>query len=694
MPFKKGDSSQITSHPSPITMSIRTTHTYLLVLLATYLLVQCMPPTSEPVLTEINRNIADPLFQKIIYFQDYQLSDSLLPYFKHKDPTYRYAAALAFASFKKEKAIDSLGPLLKDPIMEVRMAAAYALGQQGETKGANLLTGNFEQSDTAGTFLASNSAILEAVGKCGSQDFLSSLGSISTYKHTDTLLLEGQAKGIYRYALRGMIAPEGTSKMLEFVNGEKFPTTVRFIAANYLARAKNIEISNNAIALITTFEAEKDPRIRMALAKALGKINRPVVSEFLLRQLGKEADYRVTCNIIRALKTFNYAAVKGPIGELIDDPNPHIAQVAAEYFVSNGTAQDARSYRDKAKSKDYPWSIRTTLYEAANRHLPAYMINTIGAVNGELREQFRISTNPYERASILKALTEYGWNYKYLIELFPSLTTVVERTASVEALAKITNNLDFYKFFKGSSNRVSREIGREFIKSIRSQDVGMMAVAAGALRNKNIDFRTLLLDSLPTIKKAQQLLDLPRSIETFNELQKTINYFEEKPLGTPKSVALNHPLDTSSLAILKKKPAALIQTNKGNIKVQLLPFAAPGSVLNFINLADDKFYNGKKFHRVVPNFVIQGGCPRGDGYGSLDYTIRSELPMQYYDQQGYVGMASAGLHTEGTQFFITHSPTPHLDGKYTIFGKVTDGMDVVHEIIVGDSIQEVKISYF
>ena len=125
-----------------------------------------------------------------------------------------------------------------------------------------------------------------------------------------------------------------------------------------------------------------------------------------------------------------------------------------------------------------------------------------------------------------------------------------------------------------------------------------------------------------------------------------------------------------------------------------MPLAAPGSVLNFINLVDKGFYAGKKFHRVVPNFVIQGGCPRGDGYGSLDYTIRSELPSLSYDEQGYVGMASAGRHTEGTQFFITHSPTLHLDGEYTIFGKVTEGMDVVHNIMVGDSIQQVSVSYF
>ena len=119
---------------------------------------------------------------------------------------------------------------------------------------------------------------------------------------------------------------------------------------------------------------------------------------------------------------------------------------------------------------------------------------------------------------------------------------------------------------------------------------------------------------------------------------------------------------------------------------------APATVANFIALAQDNYYDNNRVHRVVPNFVIQGGCNRGDGYGGLDYTIRSEFSQQYYDDEGYIGMASAGKDTEGTQWFITHSPTPHLDGRYTIFGKVIDGMDVVHKIQVGDITHDVIIS--
>ena len=136
----------------------------------------------------------------------------------------------------------------------------------------------------------------------------------------------------------------------------------------------------------------------------------------------------------------------------------------------------------------------------------------------------------------------------------------------------------------------------------------------------------------------------------------------------------------------------MIGDNNKPVKLQLLKKEAPGSVANFVQLAKNGFFNGKNFHRVIPNFVIQGGCPRGDGYGGLDYSIRSELPPLNYDDEGYVGMASAGNHTECTQWFITHAPTPHLDGRYTIFAKVIEGMETVHQVQIGDVIKSITIN--
>jgi cyclophilin family peptidyl-prolyl cis-trans isomerase len=133
-----------------------------------------------------------------------------------------------------------------------------------------------------------------------------------------------------------------------------------------------------------------------------------------------------------------------------------------------------------------------------------------------------------------------------------------------------------------------------------------------------------------------------------------------------------------------------ISTGKGEIIIRLLVEEAPGSVANFVQLVNAGYFNEKNFHRVVPNFVIQGGCNRGDGWGSEDYSIRSEFSMRRY-KEGSMGMASAGKDTEGPQWFITHSPTPHLDGRYTIFAEVEKGMEVVRAMEVGDRIVKVEL---
>ncbi|MDY6866165.1 MAG: peptidylprolyl isomerase [Halobacteriota archaeon] len=135
---------------------------------------------------------------------------------------------------------------------------------------------------------------------------------------------------------------------------------------------------------------------------------------------------------------------------------------------------------------------------------------------------------------------------------------------------------------------------------------------------------------------------------------------------------------------------AIIETEKGEIVLELFEEDAPNTVANFVKLANDGFYNGIKFHRVIPNFVIQGGCPRGDGTGGPGYTIKCEINSRKH-KTGTLSMAHAGKDTGGSQFFITHSPQPHLDGVHTVFGQVTEGMDVVNSIKQGDIMKTIRI---
>ncbi len=137
-----------------------------------------------------------------------------------------------------------------------------------------------------------------------------------------------------------------------------------------------------------------------------------------------------------------------------------------------------------------------------------------------------------------------------------------------------------------------------------------------------------------------------------------------------------------------------IKTEKGDMKVSFYDNDAPNTVANFTKLANDGYYNGLTFHRVIADFVIQGGCPDGTGAGGPGYSINCELDgdNQYHDR-GVLSMAHAGRNTGGSQFFICHSRnnTAHLDGNHTCFGKVTEGLDVIDDIRAGDKIIEVVI---
>ena len=136
---------------------------------------------------------------------------------------------------------------------------------------------------------------------------------------------------------------------------------------------------------------------------------------------------------------------------------------------------------------------------------------------------------------------------------------------------------------------------------------------------------------------------------------------------------------------------ATFHTARGPIQVALHADKAPLTVANFVNLARRKFYDGLNFHRVIADFMIQGGCPQGRGTGGPGYRFEDEADNGVRHERGVLSMANAGPNTNGSQFFITHVPCGWLDGKHTVFGKVLEGMDVVDSIRQGDTIKSLKI---
>ncbi|MBK7940164.1 MAG: peptidylprolyl isomerase [Lewinellaceae bacterium] len=661
----------------------------------------CTPPELAEQKTKsagVNLDLRNPQVQKVYRFRDERKVDSLRYYLGNPDATLRYLAALSFASIPDTAAIAPLTPLLRDETEDVRIAAAFSLGQIGTSKSEKALIGAFVAEDPLSEHQRFNAVVLEAVGKCGSLASLKNIVSVTTYKPTDTLLLEGQCRAVYHFGLRDSILPAATQLMVTYVANERIPAPARVMAAHYLARSKNVAPDSlQARELAAGFlRAGNNPDIRMALARALGKSSTGDAFAILSKVIGTEQDWRVKCNIINALAKFNYDTVRALVTPLVRDPNPHVSRTAAEFFINNGQVKDGDFYwRITRDYPNLPVLTQIALFRASNKLLSVRNEpESKFFVIDRLKALYQQSANPYERGACLAALAEFGWNYRYIHDRGFNDPHPAVKTAAAEALLSIVQLPNFYAVFGENAKSVRRDLYYYLREIVAGGDAGMIAAASEGFLSKTLNYKTLRDTSrIQIMKNALAKLKIPRDVEAYTALDKAIAYFEERPEPAKPLIAYNHPFDWEDLKKLGAKSEVTIETAKGKVVLDMYPLWAPGSVANFLDLAGSGYFNGKTFHRVVPNFVIQGGCPRGDGYGALDYSIRTEIGLVWYDGEGYLGMASAGPDTEGTQFFITHSATPHLSGRYTIFGKVKSGMEVVNQIQPGDVISKVEVQY-
>ena len=643
-----------------------------------------LPEEEDP--GDLTLDPADATLQTIYRYQDRRATDSLLPYLDHEQARYRYAATTALASVQDEAAIPALATRLTDEVEAVRTAAAYALGQTGDEAATPYLIEAFA-IDSSEQVTATHTAILEAVGRIADADtYLPYLADIKTYTATDTALIEGQMLALYRYLLRNETTRRGTERVVQVAADPAYDDQARMIAAHYLARYQG-RLDTIGVPLTNAYRAEDNDFIKMALAIALGKVGTDPAQDALLESVNSSVeDYRTRLNALRALANYPYADVQAAVYALLTNDNPHISRAAAYWFLENGIAQDARAYWDRARQTDLPTAVRTGMYAAANKHLSYYYSQSKARINNELKARLDSVSNAYERADVIGALAAWPWNYDFIKTYGFAAEENPVRLAAIQALADIARDPDFDATFRGQRRIVRNRLNEYFREAIDSGDMATIYVAADVIAQPELGFKEVY-ESADFLKQARTRLQLPRDTEADYALQQAIATMEGRTVE-PAAPEYNRPIDFSRIQDLK---SARIKTSRGDIVLELYPTMAPGSVANFVQLASDNYYRDRVFHRVVPNFVVQGGGPRGDGMGGEDYSIRTEVPQLYYHDEGYLGMASAGKDTEGVQWFITHSPTPHLDGRYTIFGKVTDGMDVVHRILPGDRIEAVVI---
>lgn len=647
----------------------------------------CVPPSDSKVNNVAEQDFNNPLALRIYGLQQEQNLDSLLYFMESEDPMARFCATRAFGSFRTPKAIPAIRAILKDTVPSIKKEAVYVAGQLGDESLANDVVALFQADLSEEINFDLNKAILESIGKIGTETHLSFLSSSKSYPKEYTALNEGKAHAYYQFSLRGLKNPDVTKEVIKFAT-EDYSDETRMIAANYLLRTKELDLAENKFQLLQALFKEENPDVRMGLSAAVAKTGSSEIIEPFIDYLKKEEDYRVVINAVRNFGSFKYIDIIDKALSFLEHHNEQVASAAAAFLRNNGQLSDTRFYLEslpKMKSASSKLSLQSAVLGLYDQYYPRSRKKIIT----ELENQYNKTNDPYEKREILAALGSNPYTYETIVKLGLRDSLPIVRSKATEVLGSI---LTEYLPSKGrSSNRYLGPIVYKFLEeAIASGDAGMISAAAYSLKSYDKTYLQRYVSDT-TFTTAFDKLNFPKDLEPMQYLADVHNYyFPDNKISTPNSDTRRSYI-SKDFSKFDATYTAVVETDQGEIQFELLINDAPESVLNFIDLAEQDFFDNKVFHRVVPNFVIQTACPRGDGYGGMDYTIRSELSPLRYSEEGYVGMASAGNHTEGSQWFITHSPAPHLNGKYTIFGKVTTGMDVVKKMKVGTRINNVNI---
>ena len=654
----------------------------------------CVPPEfNEKSFSSSKLDFNDKNIQNIFNLLERQSTDSIVALLHDQNPQYRLCALQALASLRAKSTLDSVSKLLDDKYNSVRCQAAFVLGQIGDVRAENFLLDSYTAHDTTPEGFVRNAAILEAIGKCGSLKSLNYLCQISTFRPTDTVLITEQARAVMRFSLRDSFTTQSNKKLLAFTTPNQNSEQIRLAAAFGLSREK---ISFDTIitnAVIKNLLIEPSADVRIFLAKILGKSAEPKTTvEAIANSFRLETNTNVKIALLNACQSVHFDAMRDMVQPLLTDKNEHLSQAAAQFFKNLSTSKALPTIREVLNSNDILPATRYTLWAAIMKQY-SFSPRLRDSIANILIDLFNKETNTFDKVRILRALETSPYNYDFFEEQALNTNNALPvRSQAAQSLSDIFLSPTFNTNFRGFSISIRNRLAATMLKFIGSSDAGLAAIGALAIQSPQNGINKLgLQDNISMMYQAIQKFKSPNDLEAIENIRDAINYIADSVASKKPKIKTGKVIDWSTLRTLSNYSTATVYTTHGSFKFQLLLQEAPISVINFVTLARSGFFNNKAWHRVVPLHVIQTGCPRGDGYGSLDYTISTEIGSETYNQAGFVGMARADLHTECSQWFVTTVPTLHLDGNYSIFGKVIDGQNVVNTIVIGDTVERIVI---
>lgn len=618
---------------------------------------------------------------------------TLVSYLGFDDPVVRARAAFALGSLQDVAARPALLERLGDVDPRVRADAAFALGQLPDTTGTRALVDQLRvEPDDAARIQQ-----IQAIGRAGGR------GAIALLLRTDIRESEkaALALALSRVGNRGVNNALAVERIIELMSDAD--PIVRRNAAFYFGRSA-----------APAFWAPVVPRLRERLdamdtsdaaatwlLRGLARVNDPSDTSRGIRWLSEGGDWRIrhaAADLLRDRRADG--AVTVALSAALSDASPHVRLAAATGLAGRASL---------LSEQDHVF-VATWIQEHADD------IATIGALL-----PVRVADDPYWVIEWSDAQPDGSQAQGLALQalgVLPGLEIVEREFAAAESggpNAVVGLTALERRIPAANSERLERifEIARSAVVSNRPGEVQLGAILLAHPRIAPLGSRDALLEAIEassdagptrTLLRALSALEDPETLPAFEAALSSSDgqaqTIAAETIGALTGTAPEYTpvpraglaVDWTRLAALGRHPRLVLTTEGGDVVLELDSEQAPLTVSTFIELVESGAYDGAPFHRVVPAFVAQGGdVQSGDGYGSAPVTIQSEFTRARFDR-GVLGMASAGKDTEGSQFFITHLITPHLDGGYTAFGRVISGQDVVDGLVRGDRLTQIRVA--
>ncbi|HEX5835557.1 MAG TPA: peptidylprolyl isomerase [Pyrinomonadaceae bacterium] len=657
-----------------------------------------------------------PILTRITKAEDERRWDNeLRGLLSNRSAAIRKRAALAAGRIGHEESVPSLTSLLKDDADPgVRTMAAFALGEVESAAAADALIAIVKDNGERGELRA---RALEALGKIAGvlpqeqQARQREIGAVIC----EALEVESTRKGNQLTVLLGITAalrsrPADVGPTLaKFLNSPD--ARVRSDAANALARLR-LKDGNERLRLLVT--TDRDPNVRANAARVLGTTEDAESFQLLLSRATSDSDERVRVSGIRAL-----AALKNPnaadlllkhittnrneileiattVGRLIPQTNysdaiywfrtknEKLNHTAPEIEIAFARVAPAAYLADLEKLKTpADWrataAIANALAEYATPDSLKARPEMAAAAEAGLRKMLQYRHADYAIPDVLRTLAAFKpQDLQQVLIAHLQHADVIVRGAAADLLGELPPSDEITKALIAAWPQAARDVLNDAALSILES---LSKQKAGILQKSDVvtePFKDALGSRDHLVRRRAVALMKAKGIGDYST---HVGYVQTRNTAADYRRAL---------ARIGRKVNAVVTTTRGSFTIELLPSEAPLTVDNFVQLARRSYYRGITIHRVVPNFVIQDGDPRGDGNGGPGHQIRCEINQVAYDR-ATVGMALSGKDTGGSQWFVTHAPVPHLDGGYTVFGRVIAGMEVVDRIERGDVVQSIRI---